>query len=129
MINNSLILHICRHSIALVWLYQGLIPKLLGPHHDEIAMGRALGISAEAATALAYIGGGLEMLLGVLVMVFYQRAWPFLLTILAMVSLWVFTALYAPWFMQAAFNPTTANLAVAALAMIALVCLKHNLKA
>jgi hypothetical protein len=31
-------LQIARFTSAGVWTYQGLVPKLLGPHADEVAM-------------------------------------------------------------------------------------------
>lgn len=125
MTNNTLILQICRHTIAFVWLYQGLVPKLLGPHQDEMAMNRSVGIDEATATFVAYTGGGLEMILGVLVFLYYKSAWPFLMTAMAMIGLLAFTAIYTPLFMVAAFNPTTINVSLVALSAIALVCLRQ----
>jgi hypothetical protein len=126
MSNNIKVLQICRFTIAFIWLYQGLVPKLLGPHHDELAMNMTLGMSEVSATSVAYIGGSLEILLGVLVLIFYKNAWIFLVTAVAMLGLFVFTAIYAPLFIVAAFNSTTINLSVVALSAIALICLNEE---
>ncbi len=126
MTNNTLVLQICRFSIAFVWLYQGLVPKLLGPHQDELFMNRAAGMSEATATLIPYAGGELEMLLGVLILVFYKDRWPFLVTIIAMLVLFVLSAIYAPMFIISAFNSTTINLSIVALSAIALVCQRRE---
>jgi hypothetical protein len=128
MSNNLKILQICRFTIAFVWLYQGLVPKLLDPHHDELAMNMTLGISEATAVSVAYVGGCLEILLGVLVLIFYKNAGVFLVTAFAMLVLFVFTIIYAPLFVIAAFNSTTINLSVVALSAIALICLSEESK-
>jgi uncharacterized membrane protein len=128
MSNNAAVLQICRFTIAFVWMYQGIVPKLLQPHHDELAMNMSLGMNEASAILGAYVGGGLEILLGILVLVFYKQVWPFLVTIIAMLGLFIFTAIYAPLFMIAAFNSTTINLTVIALSVIALMCLNHKSK-
>lgn len=128
MSNNLMVLQICRFTIAFIWLYQGLVPKLLQPHHDELAMNMSLGMSEASAILVAYVGGSLEILLGILVLVFYKQVWSFLVTIIAMLGLFIFTAIYAPVFMIAAFNSTTINLSMTALSAIALICLNHKSK-
>lgn len=116
-----MILQICRYSIAFVWIYQGLVPKLLGVHPDELQMGLALGLSAPQAQLLAYVGGVMEVLLGVVVLVFYQYRLPYIVTIGGLVGLWLLTVIFSPQFVVAAFNSTTVNVAVCALAGVALV--------
>lgn len=118
---NNVVLQICRFSVAFVWFYQGLVPKLLGPHRDELVMNKSLGMTEASALDLAYVGGSLEILLGIAVLVFYQQRWPFWVTIAAMLGLWLGVAVYSPLFLLAAFNPTTINLTVVALSAIALV--------
>ena len=69
-------LQVCRFSIAFIWLYQGIVPKLLGPHADELRMNMALGLNEAQAHLLSYVGGGMEVVLGLLVLVFYRQRWP-----------------------------------------------------
>src|ERR1700682_6711833 len=45
-LQRSLIHTIARIALAFVWLYQGVIPKLLDQHADELAMIQQGGISA-----------------------------------------------------------------------------------
>ncbi len=124
MTKMSLILYINRMALAFIWFYQGLVPKLLGPNHDELVMNMALGLSPLWATYLAYIGGVLELILGGVVFVFYRHAWPYQLTIAAMIGFLLLTIIWTPEFVTSAFNSVTVNLAIIALAMNALVCIE-----
>lgn len=117
-------LQICRYVLAFLWIYQGLVPKLLGPHPDELAMNLALGLSQSQAVWLAYIGGGLEVLLGVIVFIFYKRFWVYQLTIIVMFGLSIFAVIFAPQFLVSAFNVVTGNVAMMALAGIGLLQLR-----
>jgi hypothetical protein len=38
-------LSLCRFALAFIWIYQGIVPKWLGPHDDELAMNQVLGAS------------------------------------------------------------------------------------
>ncbi|MCD6061146.1 MAG: hypothetical protein K0S16_1457 [Moraxellaceae bacterium] len=120
---DRLVLAICRFAVAFVWIYQGLVPKLLGPDATELAMNATLGLDAAARVQLSYVGGGLEIVLGLAVLCAYRQRWPWLATIGGMLGLYVFTLLFAPAVVVAAFNSTTVNLSVVALALVALVVL------
>lgn len=111
---------ICRGSIAFVWFYQGLAPKLLGPHEDELAMNLGLGLSESGATQLAMIGGVLEVIFAGIVMVFWRHRWPLVVTAVAMVVLLLYVCVTHPPLLVAAFNPVVGNLCVFALAIVAL---------
>lgn len=113
-------LQVCRYVIAFIWVYQGVVPKLLGPHVDELRMNMSLGLTEVQAHTLSYVGGGLEIGLGFLVLIFYRSRWPYITTIAALLGLFAFTLVFVPEFVISAFNSTTVNLAVCALAVIAL---------
>lgn len=111
---------VCRVAIAFVWIYQGLMPKLLGPHKDELAMNLALGISPSQATSVAYAAGIAEIVLGILVIALPRRQWPLWVTVVAMTMLLAYAGIAVPHLLSAAFNPVTINVTVAALALVAL---------
>ena len=121
-------LSLCRFSLAFIWIYQGLVPKWLGPHEDELAMNMALGFDAAQAVWVSYIGGTLEVLLGLAILGFHRHRWPYWASAITITLLFVFTLIYMPQLLLAAFNPTTVNLAMAALSIIGLVEL-HRLQA
>lgn len=110
----------CRGAIAFIWFYHGLVPKLLYPHEDELAMSMAIGLSRAGAEKAAIIGGALEVGMAVLVLLFWRQRWPLLVTAAAMLGLLAFVALFQPVLLGAAFNPVTTNIAVMALAVVGL---------
>lgn len=120
MVNGQRAYVACRVTIALVWLYHGLVPKLLGPHEDELAMNMALGLSLSDAHRLAQVAGVLEIGFGVTVLICWQQRWPLLANTVMMIALLVFVAIAQPELMLAAFNPLTTNLSVCALGLVAL---------
>ena len=117
---NHIALAISRGAIGFVWLYQGLIPKLLGPHADELAMDMALGVSENGAHLIAYTAGGCEIAIGLCVLMLRRQEWPLWLTLIMMAGFLVFAAWSVPSLLIAAFNPVIINVAMAALAAIAL---------
>nr|WP_252738048.1 DoxX-like family protein [Marinobacter salexigens] len=120
-VNSPLLSYaVCRGTIAFIWFYQGLIPKLLYPHDDELAMNMAIGFSRSEAVQLATIAGVLEIAMGVAILIFWRQRWPILLTLVAMVGLLAFVVLVQPTLLGGAFNPVTTNVAVAALSIASL---------
>ncbi|MEK6805742.1 MAG: DoxX-like family protein [Pseudomonadota bacterium] len=111
---------ICRGAIAFVWFYHGLVPKLLGPHPDELAMIMAMGLSPSVATYISYMAGVGEIGFAACVLYFRQSEWPLWFTIVSMILLLAFVAVVAPATLMAAFNPVSLNFAVIALALVAL---------
>lgn len=120
MSSTSLNYGLCRGVIAFIWLYHGLVPKLLYLHEDELAMNIAAGLSHGDAVRLATVGGALEIVMAVIVMVFWRQRWPLLITAAAMVVLLAFVILAQPGLLVAAFNPVTTNVAVFALSIAGL---------
>lgn len=114
-------LFICRIALAFIWIYQGVVPKWLGPHADELIMNMAAGFDPDQAVLVAFFGGAMEVLLGLAVLVFYQRRWPYMVSAAGITALYLFTVLYADQFLVSAFNSTTVNVAVCALSLVALV--------
>lgn len=127
MTNRGLLtLQICRCVLAFVWIYQGLVPKWFGPHADELAMNMALGFSPEQAKLVSYVGGSLEVLLGLSILFFYRQLWIYAASLIAIGLLYIFTLLIVPQYLVSAFNSTTSNLPIAALSLIAMVELRRR---
>ena len=50
-----------RLTLALLWLYQGLVPKLLFQSPDEIIIWQNMGFDLVLAKILLGLSGGIEM--------------------------------------------------------------------
>lgn len=110
---------LCRLTIAFVWLYHGIVPKLLGPHEDELAMNMALGLTLNEATWVAYCAGVSEVVFAACVLIFWKQRWPLQLSAIGMIVLLAFVAVVQPVFLMAAFNPVSTNLSVLVLSLVA----------
>lgn len=119
-VQRGLIHGVARGAVAAVWVYQGVAPKLLGPHPDELNLIQQAGISEAYAAPCAQALGGVEVAFGLLMLVAFHRRWPLLLTVVLMIAATVGVAVHSPSYLSAAFNPVSLNLAVIALASIGL---------
>ncbi|SEC53985.1 DoxX-like family protein [Terriglobus roseus] len=102
----------CRTGIAFVWLWHGLVPKLIFKDPDEQAMLLQAGVGLRW---LPWIGGG-EILMGILVLALWRWRSLFLLNITLMIGALAAVLLRSPAYLSHAFNPMTLNLCVALLA-------------
>lgn len=116
---NKINYTIARMTLVFVWCYHGLVPKLLGPDADEIAMNLAAGFSSDQAIKVAYLGGLLEILFGLVLLVFWRYRWPLVLSAFFMVVLLGFVMVFQPSLTTAAFNPVTINISVFVLSILA----------
>ena len=114
----SLIHGLSRISVAWVWLYHGLVPKLLGPHKDEISMAVAHGLSDSEVSAVLKQAGALEVIFGAVLLILWSSRWPFLVSGLLMIVLLIDVALFTPQYLAATFNPVSTNISVIALSVI-----------
>jgi DoxX-like family len=115
---RSLVHAIARAAIALVFLYQGLVPKLIHRHPSELAMLLDAGLSpATAESALVAIGLG-EVAFAAVVLAVWRSHWPLVVTAMLMVVALGAVAGASPGALVGAFNVVTLNLAVGALALI-----------
>ena len=115
---------LCNLTVAGIWLYQGIVPKLLGPHPDEIAMAAAFGIPAAFQATVSHAAGVGEMLLGLCIIAFPRRAWPQTASAIVTAALLAFVAVYAPRYLGGAFNPAVRNTASLVLSVVAVMALR-----
>ncbi len=123
-IQRSLVHFVARSALAFVWVYQGLVPKILSQHADELEMVRQGGFSDSAALVVAQTVGWLEVIFGFVLLLTFHRAWPLIATLVLMVLATVGVALNSPHFLNAAFNPVSLNVLMAALAVTGLLSIK-----
>ncbi|SDI97008.1 DoxX-like family protein [Pseudomonas flavescens] len=107
---------LARLTVGVIFLYHGLVPKLLFVSPTELRMLDAHGLP-HAAAALA---GVAEILLGLAILLLRRQRWPLCLALAALILLLVDVAIFVPALLADAFNPVTVNLAASVLCVIAL---------
>ncbi|MBI3855553.1 MAG: DoxX-like family protein [Planctomycetes bacterium] len=110
---------VARVTVALIWFYHGLVPKLLLHHPDELALLTAGGLAPETAASVVVATGWAEILFAVLLLATWRLRWFMLANVPLMGMATVVVALNAPRYLGAAFNPVSLNAAVIALSAIA----------
>jgi hypothetical protein len=108
-----------RIALAVVLLYQGLVPKLLYRHPSELLILTESGLSAETASQVLVALGIAELVLGAALLVTWRARWPFAVILALMPVALVGLAITSPGTLVGAFNPVALNVAVAALAAVA----------
>ena len=107
-----------RGTLAAVFLYHGLVPKLLRRDGDETAMLRDARIPAHWLPTVMTGFGVAEIVFAVVLLAGWYRRWPAFLCLPLMLAATLGIAWQSPRYLGAAFNPVTLNVCVAALALI-----------
>jgi len=105
---------VARLSISVIWIWHGLVPKLLYRHVDE----RMMLTQAHLPIALLPWIGTVEILFGLIMLIAWRMRGLFLVNIAVMVLATIGVAINSPAYLTAAFDPLTLNLAVISLAAI-----------
>jgi uncharacterized membrane protein YphA (DoxX/SURF4 family) len=104
-----------RLGLAAMWIYQGLVPKLVSPE-GEVALATAAGVPyPERAVPLI---GAIQIGFGLLLLVVPKWRWLYLVTALAMIPLTLAILLSSPDSFLAPFNPFGLNVVAAALGIV-----------
>lgn len=113
---------LARMALATVFIWHGLVPKILWLSPDEVAMIAAHGLPDYplfAPPLIAAIGGVAEVLLGVALLAMWRQRWPLLLAGAVLLALLLDVVLLSPHLLIQAFNPLSTNLAALALCAVA----------
>jgi len=121
---QALVHGVARVGLASIFLYHGLVPKLLGPNADEVAMVRAAGVPVDVTGGALVAIGVAEVILALLLLArWHSRALPAAGAVFA-VAAPVLVAVVAPRVIGAAFNPVSLSIGILALAAIDLLTLR-----
>ena len=110
-----------RLGLVFVFVWHGLVPKLIVRHEDEFLMLTEGGVSVASAETGVLVAGILEIALGLALLVLWRSRALLWTSIGLMVVALAGVGISAPRFLGHAFNPVTLNLCVIALAAIGLV--------
>jgi hypothetical protein len=105
---------VARLTIAAVWMWHGIVPKLIYRDLDEQRMLLHAGLPV---SALPWIGA-VEILIGLLIVGTWNVRGAFVANGLLMLAALCAVALQSPSYLHAAFNPVTLNLSMIALSAV-----------
>jgi uncharacterized membrane protein YphA (DoxX/SURF4 family) len=111
---------VARYTLAFVFAWHGIVPKLILEHRDEWQPFADAGVGEEAARSLVRAAGWAEIAFAALLVVLGRARWTLWLVVGLMPALTIALAVTSPWIFRAAFQPLTLNLCAGALAWIAL---------
>ena len=124
--NNSQPSKFINLSLACLWGYQGLVPKILFINPDEIAIWQTFGLSY-AQAQLAGRGSGILECIFALLFLLSSSKYLHYLSIFSLVFLFALVAFLIPDSLIRAFNPVVMNLAMISLSVC--YCMLHSQKA
>ncbi|WPP01700.1 DoxX-like family protein [Pseudomonas sp. HR96] len=107
---------LARGSLAFMFAYHGLVPKLIQLSPGEQLLLRAHGL--ENAAWLSQAAGVAELVLAAVLVFLPRLAWPLLFSGAILLALLVDVAVVQPAMLVDAFNPVTLNVAGMALGWI-----------
>ncbi|MDQ2665077.1 MAG: DoxX-like family protein [Gemmatimonadota bacterium] len=120
------LVHACaRLALIVIFLYQGLVPKLLYRHASELRMLSNAGLPADTGGRVLIAIGIVEVALGAALLLRWRARWPIVVILALMPVALIGVAIFSPTELVRAFNPVTFNIAVAALAGVAWLTSAH----
>ncbi len=118
--DRALIYSLARSTVAFIWFYHGLVPKLIRHDAAELDLLSRVVTSPNWLMTAVNVVGWAEILFALVLIIFWRHRWPLWVTLVFMLLGIPAVAISAPGYLGAAFNPLTLNLAVAALSAVAL---------
>ncbi|MFS0838565.1 DoxX-like family protein [Paenibacillus sp. 1P03SA] len=118
-IQRALMHYFSAGLLALLWMYQGLVPKLLFPEGGELAVLQAAGwFPGGERFVLALLGAG-EIGIGLLGAAVHRQGGVYLAQAALLIALAAAALTRSPHLLQAPFNPLTLSGAMAGLCLLA----------
>ncbi|MGX4585575.1 DoxX-like family protein [Paenibacillus chitinolyticus] len=118
-IQRALMHYFSAGLLALLWVYQGLVPKLLFPGGGELAILQAAGwFPGGEKPVLALLGAG-EIGIGLLAAAAHRQAGVYIVQAALLLMLPAIALARSPQLLQAPFNPLTLSGAMAGLCLLA----------
>jgi len=111
--------------LAFLWIYQGLVPKLLFINADEIFVWQTIGLSFENAKLAGRASGIAEIIFGLLFL-FSTHKYIHYLSILGLFGLLLLIGFLKPSTLISPYNPVVMNISMISLSIIYLLLLKEQ---
>ena len=113
----ALVHGLTRTTLAFVWLWHGLVPKLLFPTTGEVEISVASGIPAAWAPTINTLAGVGECVFALVILLIPRWRWTLLVQVPLLLGLLLPLAVRRPDLFTRPFEPLTLNLTMVALAL------------
>ena len=113
-------LRLIQITLAVLWIYQGLVPKILFQSSAEIAIWQTIGLELHLAKIAVALSGMIEIMFGCTFVIWPRAILIHQLNILGLSGLLLLIMFTDPLQLTTAFNPVVMNIAMIALSMIAI---------
>ncbi|MEF9958254.1 DoxX-like family protein [Acinetobacter piscicola] len=115
------------HSfLAILWIYQGLVPKIIYKVIEEQQFWQFTGIQLLSIPRLIELSGLIEIIFGISFLIFRPSKNIHYLNIIAMLFFWFVVGLIYPHYFVQAFNPFVMNFAMMGLSVVAIQLMSQN---
>jgi hypothetical protein len=121
---QALIHALAAATVAFVWMWHGLVPKLIGLHPDELAMWLEAGLWESWMRPGTRVVGAGELAFGLAFLPLARKRWPWIANVVLMVVGTAALVVNSPERVIAAFNPVTLNLLLAMVSVIGLLSVR-----
>ena len=105
--------------LALLWIYQGLVPKFMYPQSGELQIMQQLGWFSGSEELILYLLGAAEIGVGVFVLIKHKKRWIYEGQIVLLLLLALSALIGTPELLQAPFNPLTLSASMIGFCMLA----------
>ena len=115
----------CRLGVGFLYIYHGLIPKIiwLSPIEVELVQLSGTGVSAKFISPFA---GLMEIVLELTIIFYRKRIYPVYIAAILLAALLLYTAYVMPSLLVGAFNPMSTNISGLILCFIAIYSQHHS---
>ena len=123
-VNHKLLLDrpllLIQITLAVLWIYQGLIPKILFQSAAEIAIWQSMGLELHLAKICVALSGMIEIMFGCAFLIWQRAVFIHQLNILGLSGLLLLIMITDPLQLTTAFNPVVMNIAMITLSLLAI---------
>ena len=113
-------LRLIQISLAGLWIYQGLIPKILFQSTAEITIWQNMGLELPLAKMCVALSGLIEIMFGCTFLIWQRAVFLHQLNIVGLSGLLLLIMLTDPIQLSTAFNPVVMNTAMIVISMLAI---------
>lgn len=121
---RSFIFYIACFILSFIWIYQGLVPKILFQHTGELDLVQSIGWFQGYESVLLYLLGLFQILFGLTFLLFGRWKSLHILNIIALLLLGIAATISDVTTLLTPFNTTTLTIAMLGLSFISLLSLK-----